>query len=213
MKNTIHEFETALAEFTGAKGVIVTDSCTHAVELGLRYSTPKMYATIPAQCHFTVPMTLRNLGIEYMFTESKWKNEFRIEGSIVYNSGEYLAKDMFQTENPNQRKIVCVSFADGAPLDIGGGGAILTNSKEAYDWLKRAANDGRDADIKFWQDQKDFSSGFHYSMRESDAAIGLEKLANNDIAECDFGYGNYPDLRDILINKQVAQRLQAMLVL
>ena len=198
----IEEFEKALGEYTGASGVIVTDSCTHAIELGLRYSKPTIYATIPPHTHFTVPMTLQKLGIEFMYSEDKWENEYRIQGSIVYNSSNYLAKDMFQTENPNQRKIVCVSFDAGSPLAIGHGGAILTNDKEAYKWLKRAANDGRDLTVTHWEDQKEYDMGYHYGMHPLDANVGLNMLDNEEIADVGGnGYGNYPDLRDIVINK------------
>jgi len=197
------DFEKALAEFTGANGVVVVDSCTHAIELGLRYAKPKMYATLPQNTHFTVPMTLANLGIEYMFTEDNWENEYRIEGSNVYVAANQLAKDMFQTENPNQRKIICLSFGPGAPLDLGGGGAILTNDKKAYDWLKLAANDGRDLSLSNWRDQKVFKQlGFHYGMRPADAVRGIDMLADNEFNEQKQDrYSNYPDMREVLLNK------------
>jgi len=198
----IDEFEKALAEFTGAKGVVVTDSCTHAIELGLRYNTPKMYATIPVNTYLSVPMTLAKLGIEHMFIEEEWDKEYRIQGSIVYDSARHFSKDMFQTENPNQRKIVCLSFGHNKPLEIGHGGAILTNDRAAYDWLKRAAYDGRDLTVTPWEDQKEFDIGYHYHMRPEDAVIGLNKLAAGEINDLGGkGYKHYPDLREITINK------------
>jgi len=195
------DFEKALAEYTGAKGVIVTDSCTHAIELGLRYSPPKMYATIPEHTHYSVPMTLKMLGIEYMFTDDEWENEYRIQGSSVYDSAMYFSKDMFQTENPAQSKILCVSFGPGTALDLGGGGAILTNNKPAYEWLKNAASHGRDLSKSDWKDQKEFTLGYRYYMRPADAILGLEKLSNNEITDLSANrYTNYPNLRDVEIN-------------
>jgi dTDP-4-amino-4,6-dideoxygalactose transaminase len=196
------DFEKALAKFTGASGVVVTDSVEHALELGLRYSKPKMYATIPPNAHFSVPMLLQKLGIEFMYSDDKWENEYRINGSIVYNASQHLAKDMFQTETPVQKKIVCLSLGPGTPMGLEGGGAILTNNREAYDYFKLAANDGRDLAISNWEDQKEFYLGYHYGMRPADAIAGFEKLANEEIADLGVnGYGNYPDLRDIVINK------------
>jgi len=195
----LYEFESELAKFTGATGVIVTDSCEHAIELGLRYKKPKMYATIPPQTPFAIPMILKALEIEYMYSEDKWENEFRIQGSSVYVSAKHLAKDMFQLENPNQKKIVCVSFAEGSALNLGGGGAILTNDKKAYEWLKLAANGGRDLTIGNWEDQKKFTVGYHYGMRPADAIVGLDMLANNEIADVQEKYNNYPELTDMLI--------------
>ena len=202
MKSLNEEFEKALAEYTGAKGVIAVDSCTHALELALRFSTPTMYATIPAHTHFSIPMTLKKLEIEYMFTEDKWENEYRIQGSTVYDSSQFLGKDMFQTENPNQTKIICVSFGPGSALEIGYGGAILTNDRKAYDWIQGVVADGRDLDIQYWEDQKKFRVGYGYRMRAADAVIGLKKLTNGEITNTNgVGSGSYPDLRDFVINK------------
>jgi hypothetical protein len=198
--DAITEFETELAKFTGATGVIATDSCSQAIELGLRYAKPKMYATIPPQVHFTVPMILKRLGIEYMVSEDNWEKEFRICGSNVYVAANTLEKDMFHLENPNQRKIVCLSFGPESPMRLGGGGAILTNDKKAYEWLKLAANNGRDATIDYWEDQKEFTVGYDYGMRPADAIAGLEKLANNEINNLDYGYENYPDISELKIN-------------
>jgi len=203
----IDEFEKALAEFTGAKGVVVTDSCTHAIELGLRYNMPKMYATLPEHTYLSIPMTLEKLGIEYMFTEDKWDEGYRIEGSIVYDYARHFAEGMFETDTPVQKRIMCLSFGHGKPLEIGHGGAILTNDREAYEWLKRAVYDGRDLTISPWEDQKTFDVGYHYMMRPEDAVIGLNKLANGEITDLGGkGYKNYPDLREITINKAVTQR-------
>ena len=185
----VDEFEKAIAEFVNPNpdkkslGVIATDSCTHAIELGLRFAMPKMYATIPEQTYLSVPMTLEKLGIEYMYTEVEWDTEYRIEGSIVYDSARQFAPDLFELENPNQKKIVCVSFGHGKPLDIGHGGAIITNSKEAYDWLMLAANDGSYRTITPWSEQKEINVGYHYTMRLEDALIGLNKLSNGDITD------------------------------
>jgi len=199
--DAVSEFEKELAEFTGASGVIATDSCSHAIELGLRYTMPKLYATIPAHTYLSVPMTLKKLGIEYMMTDEEWDKDYRIEGSIVYDSARRFEKDMFQLDNPNQKKIVCLSFGHGKPLEIGHGGAILTNDKKAYEWLKRASYDGRDLSFDRWIDQKEFVVGYHYMMRPEDAVIGLNKLANNEITDLgDKGYKSYPDLREITIN-------------
>jgi len=194
------EFEKALAEYTGAKGVIVVDSCTHAIELGLRYSPPKMYATIPEQAHFSTAMTLKMLGIEYMFTDDEWEKEYRIHGSTVYDAAQFFEKDMFEAE-PGKSKIQCISFGPGSPMDLGGGGAILTNNKVAYEWLKNAASHGRDLSISHENDQKEFTLGYRYYMRPADAVLGLHKLAENEVTDLsDNRYTNYSNLREVEIN-------------
>ncbi len=192
----MNDFEKALAEFTGAPFVITTDSCTHAIELGLRYKMPKMYATIPEETHFSIPMTLRNLGIEFMFTEDKWEKEYRIEGSTVWDSANLFEKDMFKVEM-GKSKLQCISFATDAPLAVGAGGAILTNDRKAAEWLRKAANGGRDLEIAYWEDQKEFDVGYRYFMRKDDCAIGLDLLEDEKFKSVSYGY---PNLREFTFN-------------
>lgn len=204
--DAIEEFETALSEYTGAKGVVVTDSCTHAMELGLRYKMPKMYVTIPTHTYISVPMMLAKLDIEYMFTDDKWDTHYRIDGSNVWDCAGHFEKDMYeQGIDPRLRsKMMCLSFGHDKPLEIGHGGAILTNDKAAYKWLKRAVYDGRDLSISPWEDQKEFDLGYHYMMRPEDCVTGLNMLNAGEINT--KRKRKYPNLRNITINKDVTQR-------
>jgi dTDP-4-amino-4,6-dideoxygalactose transaminase len=199
---TINEkFEQLLIEFTGAKGVVLVDNIAHAIELGLRYDRPKMYATIPSQAPVDVAMTMSMLDIEYMLDdEDKWDEYYRINGSIVYDCRDHFAKDMFQTDNPNQRRLMCISFGEDAPLEIGHGAAILTNDRAAYDWLVKAANGGRNPKV-IEEKQKEYDIGYQYQMRSSDAHSGIQLLNNLAINDTDKGYKAYRSLRDITINK------------
>jgi len=195
--DAIEEFEKAISEYTGAPGVVLTDSCTHAIELGIRRKRPPMYASIPANTYLSVLMTLEKLDVSYMFTEEKWDKGYNIGGTGIWDFARTFEKDMFVP-----RTVQCLSFGHGKPLEIGHGGAILTDNREVYKWLKRASYDGRDPDIKHWKDQKEFDIGYHYMMRPEDAVIGLNKLANNEINTISSpGYKEYPDLREITINK------------
>jgi dTDP-4-amino-4,6-dideoxygalactose transaminase len=193
----IDEFEKALSKYTGAPGVILTDSCTHAIELALRASTPDMYASIPAHTYISVRMTLEKLSINYTMTEDKWNKAYSIGGTKVWDYARAFEQDMYC-----RGEVQCLSFGHGKQLEIGHGGAILTDNKELYEKLKKASYDGRDPEIKHWKDQKEFDLGFHYMMRPEDAAIGLNKLENNELNEINGpGWKQYPDLRNITINK------------
>ena len=57
------EFETALAQYTGAPHVVLTDCCTHAVELCLRLKGTGI-ATLPYRSYISIPMTMHKLNIE-----------------------------------------------------------------------------------------------------------------------------------------------------
>ena len=196
--DALEEFSKALSEFTGAKGVILTDSCTHAMELGLRYKRPNLYATLPKHTYVSVLMTLEKLDIAYGFDEEEWDKQYRIGGTHVWDCARRFEKDMYESG-----KIMCLSFGHNKPLEIGHGGAILTNDKQFYNWATRAAYDGRDLKISPWGDQKEFKLGFHYNMRPEDAVIGLNLLESGTIKELDgAGYKQYPDLSEITIDKE-----------
>lgn len=191
----VEDFEKAIAEFTGAKGVVCVDRIEHAIQLGLLFDRPKMYATIPEQTDLSVAMILNQLGIEYMFTEDEWEKEHRIQGSVVYRSDDF-SEGMFETENPNQRKILCVSLE---ALGIHGA-AILTNVKEVHNWMKLAANGGIDPVSP--DKATELNLGYYYQLRPADAVAGMAKLENKEVVQyTGKGYKDYSSLRDITINK------------
>jgi len=193
--DAIEEFEKELALFAGAPLAVATDSCTHAIELGLLYKKPVMYAGIPAETHISVAMTMARLGIDTLYDDDPWENNYRIEGSLVWDSANHFEENMFECEI-GKRKILCVSFGHGSPLEIGHGGAILTNDKKIHRWLKRAVYDGRNMGQI---DQTEFEIGYHYMMRPEDAVIGLNKLATSEINTIPRKV--YANLNNITINQ------------
>ena len=66
-------FEKKISHYTGAPYVTVTDSCTHALELALRYEKPNKKIQIPNYTYISVPMTLTKLNIDFEFVEKKWQ--------------------------------------------------------------------------------------------------------------------------------------------
>jgi len=189
---TINDFESALADYTGAPYAIMTDCCTHAIELCLRYEQPKHILFTP-YTYLSVPMTMHKLGIsfEYLDSNDQWVGEYHFVGSCVWDSARRLERDMYR---PKQMQ--CLSFGHSKPLQIGHGGAILLDDKEAYETLLRMRYDGRDLNISPWETQKTFSVGYHYRPTIEDAQRGLELLSTiNEEPK----YVKYPDLREIII--------------
>ena len=62
-------------------------------------------------------------------------------------------------------------------MNLGRGGMILTDKREARDQLKRMYYDGREPDTP-WRDQNIKSMGYHYYMTPETAQLGLDKLPN-----------------------------------
>jgi len=188
--DTILQFEQELAAYTGAPYAIMTDCCTHAIELCLRYNQVTQTA-FTAFTYLSIPMTMHKLGIMYMHTEEEWIGEYQFHGTNIWDSARRLERGMYRTG-----QMQCVSFGHNKPLQIGHGGAILLDNKEAYGILLQQRYDGRKLDCSPWETQRVFKVGYHYRPSIEDARIGLEKL--NSVNE-QPKYHEYPDLRDITI--------------
>lgn len=186
----IFEFEQALAEYTGAPYAIMTDCCTHAIELCMRNDKIK-HTKFTAFTYLSVLMTMHKLGIDYQLINEPWIGEYRFYNTRVWDSARRLEHNMYR---PGQFQ--CLSFGHGKPLHIGRGGAILLDDKEAYSTMLQQRYDGRDLTVSPWQEQLTFKVGYHYKPTIEEALIGLEKLsAVNERPK----YHEYPDLRDIQI--------------
>jgi len=189
----ILEFEQALAEYTGAPFAVMTDCCTHAIELCLRYEKPSNVA-FTAFTYLSVPMTMHKLSLEYRYVSEEWIGEYQFHGTRIWDSARRLERNMYR---PKQMQ--CLSFGYSKPLQIGHGGAILLDDKQAYDKLIRMRYDGRDLNISPWSEQVTFEVGNHYRPTVEDAERGLvllDEYKNKD--DTKPVYVQYPDCR--LIN-------------
>lgn len=186
----ILKFEKALAEYTNAPYVVMTDCCTHAIELCLRNERPNNLA-FTAFTYLSVPMTMHKLGIDYRLIPEDWTGEYQFHGSRVWDSARRLERGMYR---PGAMQ--CLSFGYSKPLQIGRGGAILLDDVEIYNTLLEQRYDGRNLSVSPWQDQKTFRMGFHYRPTPEEAQRGLELLATLDERP---KYHPYPDLREIRI--------------
>ena len=188
--DTIKQFEQALADYTGAPYAIMTDCCTHAIELALRYDNVQR-CTMPARSYLSIPMTLRKLNIQYDYTDIEWTGEYQLGNTRIWDSARRLERGMYRTGH-----IQCLSFGNGKPLQIGRGGAILLDDKLAYNTMLQQRYDGRDLDVTPWEEQRIFRVGYHYKPTIEEAEIGLRLLPTiNEQPK----YVAYPDLRTIHI--------------
>ncbi len=188
--DSILQFEKQLAEYTGAPYAIMTDCCTHAIELCLRYQRVDQVA-FTAWTYLSIPMLMHKLGIMYIYTDEPWIGEYQFHGTTIWDSARRLERGMYR---PGQMQ--CLSFGHNKPLQIGHGGAIILDNKEAYGFLLQQRYDGRDLSVSPWQEQRVFKVGYHYRPSIEDAQHGLEKLP---LVNERPKYHDYPDLRDITI--------------
>ena len=196
MFDKILKFEQELAEFTGAPYAIMTDCCTHAIELCLRHERVREVVMTP-YTYLSIPMTMHKLGIKYYYREEEWCGEYRFHGTRIWDSARRLEHNMYRAGS-----MQCLSFGHTKPLHIGRGGAILLDDAKAYDIMIRQRYDGRDLAVSPWQTQKSFVVGYHYKPTIEEAEIGsalLVGLRENNPKPVPV---TYPDLREISIAQQ-----------
>ena len=194
MFDKILEFETQLAEFTGAPYAIMTDCCTHAIELCLRYDQVKSLRMTP-YTYLSMPMLMHKLGIKYEYLDHEWQRwvgEYPFVDTRIWDSARRLQKNMYRPGT-----MQCLSFGHTKPLHIGRGGAIILDDKTAYDAIIRMRYDGRDLNITPWQEQKEFQVGYHYKPTPEEAIQGLALLQGLKEQCPEPYYVAYPDLRTI----------------
>jgi dTDP-4-amino-4,6-dideoxygalactose transaminase len=191
MFEKILEFEIALAQFTGAPYAVMTDCCTHAIELCLRYDCVESCAFTP-YTYLSIPMLMHKLGIEYSYNQQQWIGEYQFENTRIWDSARRLEANMYR-----DGQMQCVSFGHDKPLPIGRGGAILLDDEAAYQAILRMRYDGRDLTVKPWVDQKEFCVGYHYRPTVEEAEHGM-KLLNSYVSQLPRAVV-YPDCRQIRI--------------
>jgi hypothetical protein len=188
--DALFKFEEDLAKYTGAPYAVVTDGCTHALELCLRYDQPQMLA-FTAYTYLSVPMLMHQLQINYVMTTEEWSGEYQFHGTRIWDSARRLESGMYRSG-----QMQCLSFGFGKPMYLGKVGAILLDDEQAYKTFSRWRSDGRDLHVSPWQNEKEIYAGFHYCPTLELCERGSQLLPSVEPAAQP---GVYPDLRDITI--------------
>ena len=167
--NKVYEFESMVSDFFGAKYGVSVDSCTHGVELCLRYLNVDKIV-VPKRTYLSIPFLAKKLNLSLEWKDENWKDFYQIGDSRVYDAAVLWKENSYI---PNT--FMCLSFQFQKHLSLGRGGMILTDNKEARDELKRMSYDGREPNIP-WREQNIKSFGYHYYMTPETAQNGLNKL-------------------------------------
>lgn len=166
---TLFDFESALAKYTGAPYVVVTDGCTHALELCFRHAGVK-HTRFSAYTYLSVPMLMYHLGIHFEMTNEEWSGEYQFKDTNIWDSARRLEPGMYRAG-----QMQCLSFGWTKPLQLGKAGAILLDDESAYRKFSRQRADGRDLNIP-WETETDLILGYHYCPTLELCARGLELL-------------------------------------
>jgi dTDP-4-amino-4,6-dideoxygalactose transaminase len=190
----LFDFEAALAEYTGAPYVVLTDGCTHSLELCLKYDKVN-YCQLTPFTYISVSMTLHIAGVKFDYLEEReqtWIGEYQLKGTRIWDSARRLERGMYKSG-----QMQCLSFGNTKPLQLGKVGCILLDDYQAYKQLSMLRSDGRDLHISPWISQTSMSVGYHYapSLESCEKGLRLLKTINKKPE-----FVSYPDCRLITIN-------------
>lgn len=194
---SVKNFEEELAKFFGAPHAVAVDCCTHGVELSLRY-TNATKIIVPKRTYLSIPFLAEKLNVELEWKDENWVDYYYltdniIDAAVLWKKNSYISNTFMS-----------ISFQFQKHLNLGRGGVILTDNKEAALELKKMSYDGRLPNIP-WRDQNIDSIGYHYYMTPETAELGLEKLSEAiNRTPKQWVVNDWPDLTkmDIFKNKK-----------
>lgn len=163
-------FEEKIASFFGSYHAIAVDSCTHGIELCLRYNNADKII-VPKRTYISIPFLSKKLNINLEWKDENWVDYYYltpdiIDAAVLWKKNSYIP-DTY----------MCISFQYQKHLSLGRGGIILTDNTNAARDLKKMSYDGRLPFIP-WRDQDIDMIGYHYYMTPETAQLGLDKLDN-----------------------------------
>jgi dTDP-4-amino-4,6-dideoxygalactose transaminase len=194
-------FEQKVATFSGSKYAVAVDCCSNGIFLSLKYLqsigelTKDTVLTIPKMTYISAPMQIMHAGNQVAFEDLEWTGLYQLKGSRVWDSAVRWNKNMYIGDNALQ----VISFQIKKRVPIGKGGIILTDSEEAYKWLKLASYDGRDLNTPYTDENHISILGYHMYMTPEDAARGIILIDQTPEQNEDTGnYTTYVNVEEIM---------------
>lgn len=164
----VTEFEKLIANFFDAPFGIAVDSCTHAIELALRY-TDAQSITVPKRTYLSIPMLANKLNIKLIWVDNQWSNYYYLTDKIL-DAAVY-----WQPRGYIKGTFMAISFQYQKHLSLGRGGMLLLDDEKAAINIKKMSYDGRLPNIP-WREQNINTMGYHYYMTPETAQLGLDKF-------------------------------------
>ena len=190
-RDIVEIFERKLASYAGSKYAVTIDCDSNALFLCLKYRKAIGFVNIPTHTYVSVPMQIMHAGLKPQFRRDLWSGCYELQPLDIYDCAARFTRGMYIGGDALQ----VLSFQIKKRLPIGKGGAILTDSLEAYNWLKLASYDGRDLNSPYDSIGHIQQIGWHYYMTPEDAARGIILM---DMippeSEDSMSWSNYPDL-------------------
>lgn len=189
--DNVEYFEDLIAEYAGSDYAVAVDSCSNALFLSMKYcqaNSDLSHVQVPNRTYISVPMQILHAGYDVDFHDGYWSGAYRLDPLPVIDSAQRFTENMYEHFSGC---LYCLSFHSKKILSIGRGGMILTDDKNARDWLRRSRYDGRSS--IYYNDINDESVptlGWHMYMTPEEAVRGIEQFyktpnVNEDSGCCD----------------------------
>jgi hypothetical protein len=144
---------------------------------------------IPKRTYISVPMQIRNAGLEVVFRNKEWYGAYELAGSNIWDGAVRWTEGMYKDG------LHVVSFQYKKRIPIGKGGMILTDDGYAYGALKLMRYDGRDMSLPYDHPDHIKMLGYHMYMTPEDAARGL--LLMDKVPRVNADSGNHTMYTDV----------------
>ena len=168
------EFEKAICDYTNSPFCVTVDNCSNAISMALIYENIRdKEITIPSHTYPSVPCEIILAGGKVKFEDSPsmLKGAYQLKPTRVWDSALRFTRDMYVRDT-----FMCLSFTgQWKHLKLCKGGAILTDSLQAYLWFKRYRYSGR-RECSYHDDNLDFI-GKNYYMPPIISALGLQLMS------------------------------------
>jgi dTDP-4-amino-4,6-dideoxygalactose transaminase len=165
---SVGNFEKAIADFFGSPFAVAVDSCTHGVELALRYNNVQTIS-VPKRTYLSIPFLSYKMDLDLEWRDEDWVDYYYItenviDAAVLWKPNSYI---------PNT--FMGISFQYQKHLSLGRGGVLLMDNEDAAKQIKKMSYDGRLPNIP-WREQNIDTVGYHYYMTPEVAQLGLDKL-------------------------------------
>jgi len=195
MFQIVQEFEREVAKFFGAPFAIAVDSCTHGIELALRYTNANKIS-VPKHTYISIPFLASKLNIELEWRDEDWLDYYHVtdrivDAAVLWKENSYIPNTMMG-----------VSFQYQKHLSLGRGGIILLDNENDAIEIKKMSYDGRLPVIP-WREQNISTVGYHYYMTPETAKLGLDKLPSAiETQPRQWVVSDWPDLTEMEVFKK-----------
>lgn len=195
MFQIVQEFEKEVAKFFGAPFAIAVDSCTHGIELAIRYTNVNKIS-VPKHTYISIPFLASKLNIELEWRDEDWLDYYHltdkvVDAAVLWKPNSYIPNTMMG-----------ISFQYQKHLSLGRGGILLLDNEDAAIEIKKMSYDGRLPVIP-WREQNISTIGYHYYMTPETAKLGLDKLPNAiETQPRQWVVSDWPDLTEMEVFKK-----------